>query len=81
MESLTPQQYRQMVKKIIEFKEINGKLPEYTTVEGCRIERKEFINMIERVNKFFLEMGRTPESIQIFTDEEICIPSDNLLIY
>jgi hypothetical protein len=80
MESLTPEQYRRMVKKIIEFKELNGKLPEYTTVEGCRIEKKAFINMIERVNKFFLEMGRNPEMIQIIIDEEPCLPPEHLSI-
>ncbi len=60
MESLTPKQYRRMVDEVLEFKRLNGDLPEYAVVDGCRIERREYVDMIERVNKFFLEMGRNP---------------------
>ena len=65
MESLTLEQYRRMVDKVLEFKRLNGDLPEYAVVDGCRIKRREYIDMIERVNKFFLEMGRNPGSVDI----------------
>ena len=65
MESLTLEQYRKMVDKVLEFKRLNGDLPEYAVVDGCRIERREYVDMIERVNKFFLEMGRNPRSVEI----------------
>ncbi|OPX59086.1 MAG: Pseudomurein-binding repeat protein [Methanobacterium sp. PtaB.Bin024] len=65
MESLTPKQYRRMVDEVLEFKRLNGDLPEYAVVDGCRIERREYVDMIERVNKFFLEMGRNPGCVEI----------------
>ncbi|EKQ54089.1 MAG: hypothetical protein B655_0890 [Methanobacterium sp. Maddingley MBC34] len=65
MESLTLEQYRKMVDKVLEFKRLNGDLPEYAVVEGCRIDKREYIDMIERVNTFFLQMGRNPESVDI----------------
>jgi hypothetical protein len=54
-----------MVDEIIEFKNENGIMPEYTVVNGCRIEKDSYIDMIERVNKFILEMGRNPRSVEI----------------
>lgn len=65
MESLTLGQYRRMVEEVIDFKRLNGNLPEYTTVDGCRISKQDYIDMIERVNRFFLEMGRNPRSVEI----------------
>lgn len=65
MDSLSLEQYREMVDEIIEFKNENGIMPEYTVVDGCRIEKDSYIDMIERVNKFILEMGRNPRSVEI----------------
>jgi len=65
METLTLIQYRKMVDTVIEFKKLNGEMPEYTIIDGCRIDKEDFIDMIERVNKFFLEMGRNPGRIEI----------------
>jgi hypothetical protein len=71
MESLTLEQYRKMVKKVLEFKRLNGDLPDYAVVDGCRIYKKEYIDMIERVNKFFLQMGRNPESVDILPLDDV----------
>jgi hypothetical protein len=65
MKRLTLEQYRKMVEKVIEFKKLNGEMPEYTVVEGCKIGRDNYIDMIERVNKFLLEMGRNPGTVDI----------------
>ncbi len=65
MESLTLVQYRKMVDEVIDFKKHHGEMPKYTTVDGCRIDRDDYIDMIERVNKFFLEMGRNPKRVEI----------------
>ena len=71
MESLTLEQYRRMVDKVLEFKRLNGDLPKYAVVDGCRIEKREYIDMIERVNKFFLEMGRNPGTVDIGPIEDV----------
>lgn len=69
MESLTLGQYRKMVETILDFKKLNGEMPDYTVVDGCRIKKEDYIDMIERVNRFFLEMGRNPRSVQIESSE------------
>ncbi|MGV8143931.1 MAG: pseudomurein-binding repeat-containing protein [Methanothermobacter sp.] len=71
MESLTLGEYRKMVDEIIDFKKLNGEMPEYTIVNGCRINKEDYIDMIERVNRFFLEMGRNPRSVEIESTEFI----------
>jgi hypothetical protein len=71
MESLTLEQYRRMVNKVLEFKRLNGDLPDYAVVDGCRIDKKEYIDMIERVNKFFLQMGRNPGSVDILPIDDV----------
>jgi|BioPla2DNA2_1021312.scaffolds.fasta_scaffold43823_3 hypothetical protein len=71
MESLTLEQYRRMVDKVLEFKRLNGDLPKYAVIDGCRIEKREYIDMIERVNKFFLEMGRNPGTVDIAPIDDI----------
>lgn len=62
-----------MVDEIIDFKRLNGEMPEYTIVNGCRINKEDYIDMIERVNRFFLEMGRNPRSVEIESTEFIKI--------
>jgi hypothetical protein len=69
MERLTLKQYRRMVEKVIEHKKLNGEMPDFAVIDGCRIGKREYINMIERVNKFLLEMGRNPESVDIGSDD------------
>lgn len=71
MESLTLVQYRKMVDTVIEFKKLNGELPNFTVVNGCRINKNDYIDMIERVNKFFLEMGRNPGAVEIGNPDEM----------
>ena len=65
MERLTLEQYRRMVDKVIKFEKLNGEMPKYTTVDGCKISKKNYIDMIETVNKFLLEMGRSPGIVEI----------------
>lgn len=65
MERLTLKQYRTMVEKVIEFEKLNGEMPKYTIVDGCKISKRNYIAMIEVVNKFLLEMGRNPEIVEI----------------
>ena len=71
MESLSLKQYRRMVEKVIEFKKLNGELPAYTVVDGCRIDKIDYLDMIERVNKFFLQMGRNPGTVEIRSVDEV----------
>ena len=65
MERLNLKQYREMVSFILDYKKTHGKMPKYVTVEGYEISKKEYIDMIERVNKFILEMGRNPRTVDI----------------
>jgi len=69
MERLTLEQYRRMVEKVIEYKRLNGEMPDFAVIDGCRIGKRDYINMIERVNKFLLEMGRNPETVDIGSDD------------
>ncbi len=71
MERLTLKQYRQMVEEVIEFKELNGEMPAFTIVDGCKISKSVYVNMIETANKFILEMGRNPEIVEISDSSEI----------
>ena len=70
MERLTLVQYRKMVDTVIEFKKLNGELPAYTVVDGCKINKVDYIEMIERVNKFLLEMGRNPGAVEIGNSDQ-----------
>lgn len=72
-ESLTLEQYRIMVDEVIEFKRLNGNLPDYAVVDGCRIAKREYVDMIERVNKFFLEMGRNPGCVEIGPIDDVTV--------
>jgi len=65
MERINLKQYRQMVSYILDYKKMNGKMPEYVIVEDYKISKKEYIDMIERVNKFILEMRRHPRTVDI----------------
>ena len=65
MERLTLKQYRRMVEKVLEFKKLNGEMPPYTIVDGCKISKIVYVDMIETANKFLLEMGRNPEIVEI----------------
>ena len=70
MERLNLKQYREMVSYILDYKKIHGKMPEYVTVKGYKISKKEYIDMIERVNKFILEMGRNPRTVDIESSQD-----------
>jgi hypothetical protein len=69
MERLTLEQYRRMVEKVIEHKRLNGEMPDFAVIDGFRIGKRDYIDMIERVNKFLLEMGRNPGSVDIVTND------------
>ncbi|KZX10836.1 pseudomurein-binding repeat-containing protein [Methanobrevibacter curvatus] len=70
MTHLSIDDYRKMVGNIINYKNLNGQMPENTVVNNIKISKKEYSNMIERVNKFYLQMGRNPCSVQIGASEE-----------
>ena len=65
MTHLTLEEYREMVDKVIDIRNATGEMPEYAHINNKKIPRKDYCNMIERVNKFILEMGRSPRSIEI----------------
>ncbi len=65
MERLTLKQYRNMVTEIIEYNKLNGEMPIYIMVEDYKILKNVYIDMIDRVNKFILEMGRNPRTVDI----------------
>ncbi len=71
MERLTLKQYRKMVHEILEYKKLKGQMPEYIIVEGYKILKKDYIDMMERVNKFILEMGRHPRTVDIESSENL----------
>jgi hypothetical protein len=77
MERLNLKQYREMVSYILNYKKTNGKMPEYVMINGYKISKKEYIDMIERVNKFILEMGRNPRTVDIESPREYDL-EDNL---
>lgn len=65
MSYLTLKEYREMVNSIIDFKNENGEMPEYAHINNRKIHRENYCDMIERVNKFILEMGRSPKTVEI----------------
>jgi len=65
MERLTIKQYKKMIEEILEYRKLNDKMPNYVEVEGFKISKKEYIDMMDRVNKFILEMGRNPRTVDI----------------
>lgn len=71
MERLTLKQYRKMVNEILEYKKLNGQMPEYIIIEEYKILKKDYIDMMERVNKFILEMGRNPRTVDIESSETL----------
>ena len=69
MERVNLKEYRKMVSDIIKYKNLNGKMPDFITVRGYKIPKKDYIDMIERVNKFILEMRRHPRTVDIKSTE------------
>ncbi|MBZ9571032.1 pseudomurein-binding protein [Methanobrevibacter sp. TMH8] len=65
MTHLTLEEYREMVDRIMDIKNTTGEMPEFAQISDIKIPRQDYCNMIERVNKFILEMGRNPRSIEI----------------
>ena len=70
MERLSLQQYWEMVSFVLDYKKKHGKMPAYVTVKEYKISKKEYIDMIERVNKFILEMGRNPRTVDIESSQK-----------
>jgi hypothetical protein len=60
-----------MVNEILEYKKLNGQMPEYIIIEEYKILKKDYIDMMERVNKFILEMGRNPRTVDIESSETL----------
>jgi len=65
MTHLTLEEYREMVDSIMDIRNNTGEMPDYAQISNIKIPREDYCNMIERVNKFILEMGRCPRLIQI----------------
>jgi len=63
MKYLTLEEYREMVDIVLDFKNENGEMPEFAQINEKKIPREDYCDMIERVNKFILEMGRNPRSV------------------
>lgn len=65
MTHLTITEYREMVKDIIEFKNENGKMPDFASVKNQEISHENYSAMINDVNNYILQHGRSPECVQI----------------
>ena len=65
MERINLKEYREMVNEIIEYKNLNGKMPDFVMINGYKIPKRDYIDMIEHVNKFVLEMRRHPRTVDI----------------
>lgn len=65
MNYLTLNEYRQMVSDIIETKDVTGEFPDYAQIKEYKIPKRSYSHMIERVNKFILEQGRSPCSVRV----------------
>ncbi|ADC47057.1 hypothetical protein mru_1207 [Methanobrevibacter ruminantium M1] len=65
MTHLTITEYREMVKDIIEFKNENGKMPDFASVNNQEISHENYSAMINDVNNYILQHGRSPEFVQI----------------
>lgn len=65
MNHLTHTEYRELVDKVIAFNEETGSMPQYALVNNKKIDKEEYLDMIERVNRFVLEMGRSPKRVSI----------------
>jgi hypothetical protein len=73
MERLSIKQYKKMVEEILEYRKLNNKMPDSIEVEGFKISKREYIDMMDRVNKFILEMGRNPRTVDIKSSNTIDI--------
>lgn len=65
MTHLTIAEYRKMVNDIIQFKNKNGKMPDVAEVKNKQIPHENYSVMINNVNNYILEHGRSPEFVQI----------------
>ncbi|RAP51339.1 MAG: hypothetical protein BZ133_03250 [Methanosphaera sp. SHI613] len=63
---LTKKEYTQFIQRIIDINEKEGHMPEYIEYDDSKIFKVEYIETIENVNKFILENGRHPETINIY---------------
>lgn len=65
MDHLSFEEYRELVETVVSFNDETGKMPSYTLINNKKIEKEDYILIIEQVNSFYLEMGRSPELIKI----------------
>jgi len=63
---LTEKEYTQFIKQLLEINKKEGHLPEYIDYKDSKIYKVEYIETIENVNKFILENGRHPETINFY---------------
>lgn len=68
---LSLDEYREMVDKIISYRNSNNEMPSKIVVSDMEIYKEEYIDMLERVNKFILEIGRSPRSVSIKKDSQV----------
>ena len=67
---LSLDEYREMVDKIVNYRNANNKMPSKVVISNIEIYKEEYTDMLERVNKFILESGRSPRSIRVKTSEK-----------
>jgi hypothetical protein len=65
MTHLSLEEYREMISNILDFKNEHDKMPEFVEINEIRINQTQYYDMIERFNRFYLQMGRNPRSISI----------------
>lgn len=63
--SMTNEEYRLFIKRLLKINEKEGSLPESIDIDGVTVYKKEYIETIEQVNKFVLENGRQPQTVTI----------------
>lgn len=65
-EKLTKKEYQEFINDLLESNKKEGQLPPYIEFKDSKIFKVEYIETIENVNKFILENGRHPETINIY---------------
>ncbi|MDO5852184.1 MAG: hypothetical protein Q4Q23_06825 [Methanobacteriaceae archaeon] len=63
--TITKQEYRKFIEQILTQNKQNKKLPEEIKIKSCIIYKNEYLETIDKVNKFILLNGRPPETITI----------------
>ena len=64
---LTQTEYSKFIKNLLDENKRNKKLPDKITFNECTVYKHEYIETIERVNKYVLKNSRYPQHIPIFS--------------